>query len=281
MTISIALKVGDGVVLGADSFSMLLAPDGQPAGFSFRTEKLFQLLPGLPVGLLIAGVGDLKGRSIASHVRELRTELVSPASPRYLNSGTYTIEGVCARVEEFFRPRYMEVFGGTSQTRPMKLLVAGFGAAASSAEVWSIGISQAPGKDVVCRVERTAQEGIYWQGAAKALDRLVTGIAPELQHRLYEEGFPGEFVDSLKAFMPLWYSEMPIGDAVEVVRYLVATAKGFERFSPGLPLVAGPIDIAVITQNGGFRWVQRKEQVLPKQHVLGSFRGIHQKETAR
>lgn len=108
----------------------------------------------------------------------------------------------------------------------------------------------------------------------------MRGIAPEVQHRLYEEGFPGEFVDSLTAFRPLWYSEMPIGDAVEVVRYLAATAEGFERFSPGLPLVAGPIDIAMITQNEGFRWVQRKEQVGRRQLVPGSFRDIHHTEPA-
>ena len=261
MTISIALKVGDGVVLGADSFSMLLAPDGQPAGFSFRTEKLFQLLPGLPVGLLVAGVGDLQGRSMASHVRELRTELVSPASPRYLNSGTYTIEGVCTRVEEFFRPRYLEIFGGTSQTRQMELLVAGFSAAASSAEVWSIGISQAQRKNVICRVAQTAPDGLYWQGAGAALRRLVSGVAPELQARFRGEGWGEEFVQSLTTSTPLWYSEMPLGDAVEVVKYLAQVVTGFEKFSPGLPLVAGPTDIAVISGSEGFRWIRKKESL--------------------
>src|SRR4051812_22457270 len=63
MTIAIALKVGDGVVLGADSASALVTMNGYAENVYFSGEKVLNLVPGLPVGLLTYGLGGLENRS--------------------------------------------------------------------------------------------------------------------------------------------------------------------------------------------------------------------------
>lgn len=63
MTIAICLKVGDGVVLGADSASTLMSGGGV-LNVYFNAEKVINLRKGFPIGALTYGLGGLSGRSI-------------------------------------------------------------------------------------------------------------------------------------------------------------------------------------------------------------------------
>jgi hypothetical protein len=51
---------------------------------------------------------------------------------------------------------------------------------------------------------------------------------------------------------------MPIQDAIDLAEYLVHTTIQYVRFSPGEPVVGGPIEIATITKHEGFKWIRRK-----------------------
>jgi len=51
---------------------------------------------------------------------------------------------------------------------------------------------------------------------------------------------------------------MTLNDAVDFARFLIRTTADYQRFAKVVPIVGGPIDIAVITKWAGFRWVQRK-----------------------
>jgi len=51
---------------------------------------------------------------------------------------------------------------------------------------------------------------------------------------------------------------MTLPDAVDYARFLIRTTADYQRFAKMVPVVGGPIDIAVITKWAGFRWVQRK-----------------------
>jgi hypothetical protein len=119
MSIAIALKVGDGVVLGADSASALVSMDGYAENVYFSGEKVLNLVPGLPIGMLTHGLGALENRSTMRLARDLAKELGSPDSPVRLNPATYTIEQVTARVRDFFRPRYLRRFMATGDGEPM------------------------------------------------------------------------------------------------------------------------------------------------------------------
>ena len=56
MTIAVAVKVGDGVVLGADSASTL-SSNGGVVNVYFNAEKIINLVKGLPLGMVVYGLG--------------------------------------------------------------------------------------------------------------------------------------------------------------------------------------------------------------------------------
>jgi hypothetical protein len=57
---------------------------------------------------------------------------------------------------------------------------------------------------------------------------------------------------------PIVFAPMPIQDAIDVARFLVHSAIMFSRFSPGMNVVGGPIEVAAITKHENFKWISRK-----------------------
>ena len=62
MTIAIALQLGDGVVLGADSASTMMTQSGV-GNIYLNADKVFNFVKRLPIGAVIAGLGELAGRT--------------------------------------------------------------------------------------------------------------------------------------------------------------------------------------------------------------------------
>ena len=77
MTIVLALKVGDGVVMGADSASTIVGHNNSYHNSYFNAEKLFNLVKGLPIGAVTYGLGGLANRSVGSLAKDLRVKLSS------------------------------------------------------------------------------------------------------------------------------------------------------------------------------------------------------------
>ena len=74
--------------------------------------------------------------------------------------------------------------------------------------------------------------------------------------RAYRVAADGHVLDSPVLVTP----GMPILDAVEIAQFLMETSITFERYRADQDkrTIGGPIDIAMVTQHSGFRWVQRK-----------------------
>ncbi|SOD03932.1 hypothetical protein SAMN05216486_1209 [bacterium JGI 053] len=265
MSIVIALKVGDGVVLGADSASALVTMNGYAENVYFSGEKLLNLVPGLPVGMLTHGLGGLDNRSTTRLARDLAKELGSTDSTVPLNPATYTIEQVTARVRDFFRPRYLRRFMATGDAERMGFVLAGYSAGASTAEVWSVRLAGAAVEGPSMELGREHSDGLFWQGEGTAIARLIHGLEPTVKGRLAELGVPPEnLARAIEARTPLWHATMPVQEAIDVVRYLADVVVGYVRFTPGALTVAPPIDLAAITPHDGFRWVARKQWFDPR-----------------
>jgi hypothetical protein len=115
MTIAICLKVGDGVVIGTDSASSLIGDNDRYFNVYNTAEKTFNLVKGLPIGMMTFGLGSMAGLSIGALARELRQRL-SGEDPRHadwkIDPRAYTIEQVAHRVREFFYDElYQAEFG--------------------------------------------------------------------------------------------------------------------------------------------------------------------------
>ena len=120
MTIAIALKVGDGVVLGADS-AATLSGEGGVANVYFNAEKLTNLVKGLPLGMASYGLGGLDGRSVTSLSKDLR-QLFTGTDPAWrVDPAHYTMQWVAGTavsagapeaLNRLFRGWSSQVFNG-------------------------------------------------------------------------------------------------------------------------------------------------------------------------
>jgi hypothetical protein len=259
MTIAIALKVGDGIILGADSASTLSAAGGV-ANVYFNAEKLVNLVKGKPIGLLTYGLGGLDGRSITALARDLREELTNGtgATPFGLNS--YTMQDLAERVKRFFYDdRYVPEFALRPDKQAMGFLIAGFSAGARKSELWTVEVDGSGNCSGPVLVFGEDAPGLAWRGQPEALNRLVQGWSMEALQRLVQAGMqPQDALNLLQSPSQLAPPAMPVQDAVDLVEYLVQVTIGYVRFTPGPPTVAPPIDIAAITKHENFKWVKRK-----------------------
>jgi hypothetical protein len=270
MTIAIALKVGDGVVLGADSASTLAGPDGV-INVYFNAEKLFNLVKGVPLGMAVYGLGGLDGRSVIALAKDLRDRLSNPVAPEYLDSTAYTVESVANTIKKFF---YDDLYIKEFQNAPIKpamgFLIAGFSANDTQAEIWIVEIDDSgicSGPVLACD---RASSGLLWRGQPEALNRLINGWSFSTLERLVQAGMSQPDATALlNVQTPISSPAMPIQDAIDLTHFLVEVTVGYVRFTPGAPTVAPPIDIAAITRHEKFKWVKRK-------HFYGSELNPHQ-----
>lgn len=274
MTIVIALKVGDGIVLGADSASTIVNPGGSYVNSYFNAEKLFNLRKGLPVGALTFGLGGLAGRSVSSLAKDLRERLSDAAKADwYLDKTTFTIEEVAQKLRRFFFDElYTTHVPPDASGMEMGFFVAGYSANAAMGEVWNVRISgpnQCPPPE--CLISASEPWGAIWEGQTEACTRLVRGFSLIVVQRLKQAGMPEkDAVRLLDAAQPIVHPTMPIQDAVDLVHYLIDVTCGFVRFLPGEATVAQPIDSAAITKHEGYRWVRRKHYYKQEFNVVPS-----------
>lgn len=277
MTISICLKVGDGLVFGADSASSIMSDVGVFNVYS-TAEKIINLRKGLPIGAVTYGLGGLGGRSITSLAKGLRLRL-QPGGDWALDVGRYTMQEVAGRVrqyffEELYEPEFAERRKEFDEAKAkgqipadkefpyqaLGFLVGGFSAGSPKAEVWEVEVGW-DGKcpDPALLFEAEDAGFIAWKGEPEALNRLLYGHADEAIGRLLQAGLDRDTAyQLLTTWVPVAHPAMPIQDAIDLVRYLAEVTAGFVRFRPGANTVSGPIDLAAITLYEGFRWVARK-----------------------
>ena len=85
MTIEIAVKVHDGLVLAADSATTLIQrdSDGQTKETNIynNANKVMNLYKGLPIGLMSWGLGSIGSSSIATLGKDLRRRFSGQVFP--------------------------------------------------------------------------------------------------------------------------------------------------------------------------------------------------------
>lgn len=262
MTIVLALKVGDGVVLGADSASTIIGNNGSYHNSYFNAEKLFNLVKGLPIGAVTYGLGGLAGRSVGSLAKDLRARMSDSSNATwYLEPDKYTISDVTDRVKRFF---YDELYSKHIPAGPeapgMGFLIAGYSAGAESSEVWRFNVKEGGVVETPsCLTPSSEPWSAHWEGQGEAIRRLLLGHTWQIVERLVAAGMTQpDALQLVHTVQPVVHPTMPIQDAIDLVHFLIDTTCGYVRFAPGPATVAQPIDSAAITRHEGFRWVRRK-----------------------
>src|SRR5437763_339937 len=103
MTIAVSVKVGEGLVLAADSTSSFFS-EGTLAQSYHHARKLLQLKD-YPIGILTFGLGNVAGRNLESLVAEYEQSLVG-----YSSGAAYTVREVADGLHAFIKERYEKVY---------------------------------------------------------------------------------------------------------------------------------------------------------------------------
>jgi hypothetical protein len=275
VTIAVALKVHDGLVLAADSASTLMGRD--PAGGSsgvlnvYNTaNKIFNLKKGFPIGAVTWGSGSIGPASISTLAKDLRQRFSDDTNADWkLDHDSYSVWDVADRVREFmYEEHYLREFDeGSENGPPLSFLVGGYSSGERLAEAYHVEIEEGgscPSPQLVSG-PNDAEAQVFWEGQPEAIARLLAGHGTALPDVLSRDlGVPdeqvGPAVDTIERRLatPLVHAAMPIQDAIDLAEFLVKLTIGYSRFSPGAPTVGGPIEIAAITKHEHFKWVHRK-----------------------
>ncbi len=260
MTIAICVRVGDGVVLAADSVTAMKA--GQGIGQIFDgARKLLRPQLDVPVGLVTFGQGTIEGQSIAGLAITLR-ERLSLEGQWALNPEAYTVDEVAQRVRDFYAERIqLAVNHGNDPHSPVGFLVAGYSSGSEVPECWEIELTH-QGVSKFSQIDPNEESSLCYRGFTDALDRLTKGAARPISIWLDGLGAAKELLLQ-QSKLTLVRPEMPVAEAIKLADWLSGIAIGAMHFAPGAEIIGGSVDLARITRDDGFVWV--RQQSLPVQ----------------
>ena len=288
MTLCVAVTTADGLVMGADS--MTVVRDGPMVKSYANANKVLEI-PGLPIAVMTYGLGALGRRSIASLVDEWNS--LRPAFEKQ----KYTVEEVGRHLGKFVfdhHRQHRELVKAEAQAgqaralrgeadsesdkpfefKPMDyttgLVIGGYQPGSVYPSLWRWEEPVEPGVDGALEQTRPHEgasgehgprSGLDYWGDTRAVDRLVYGRDKYLFDDLKRHGAlqqADQLDDTLRSHR--WnvvYEGMPVQDAADLARFVLEVGVGFEQFREGTPLIGGEIDIAVVTRSG-LHWHQRK-----------------------
>jgi hypothetical protein len=280
MSLGIAIKSAEGIVLAADSRVTLFAqapagllqgPGGAaapamllPATYDSATKLLS--FPDRKMGAITFGQGSIgtnpqAQRTAASFLTEFERALEQDDPDHNLSA-----EDFARRLGQFFRERWDEAgmpanvpWGGN-----MIFYVGGFTADEPIGRLYELSIPSSP--------EPTEKLpgvlGGMWGGQREIVDRIISGFDPrtldfilnELQHPLAQPE-RDTLNERMKATFqqPIPWALLPLRDCVHIAVFLVRATIAIQGWSLGIRGVGGEVDVATITRSKGFEHIKVKE----------------------
>lgn len=261
MTVAVAVKVFDGIVLAADSATTLAMPNGSAQVYN-NANKVFHLHRGRPIGAMTWGLGQIEGASISTLTKDLRRRLMGrdPDYPSWELGDDYTVEQVAERLVDHL---YAELWApGGAQGGELGMLVAGYSGRSMHGEAWTVIMDDSGVRPVPA--EFIGEDAFGWKAFAQpeATERLFAGIDPQLHFQIHQE--LGD--ETYARIAPLLQSAarqpahpaMPFADAISLAQVLVETTANYSHFLLGPDTVGGHVDVAGINRHEGFKWISRK-----------------------
>jgi hypothetical protein len=271
MSLGIAFKGPEGIVLAADSRATLNAqiqtPQGQmllPASFDNAT-KLLKASGQDHVGAITYGAGAIglnEPRTPHSYMPEFEASL--PSEKRL------SVEDFAKKLSDFFMARWTA--GGMPNPaavgQDMIFLVGGYDTEAAYGRVFEIYV---PSKPVPREVIPTGQFGAVWGGQAQIATRLLNGFDPSAPQVIRDflkvpvppgqQGQPDPLETELKtkftANIPWQF--LPLQDCVDLSIFMLRATITLQKWMVDVRGVGGAIDVATITRTEGFKYVQQKQ----------------------
>jgi hypothetical protein len=257
MSIGIVIKGPEGLVLAAESRITLEAqtPGGPIIPVSFdNARKVLQFAePNSFVGVVTYGLGSIGLRSAYSFIPEFKSTL--PTGQRL------TIQDFSQRLSDFFMQQWNAMMPANYQGPPMTFVIGGFNDGEPYGRMYLVVIPRSP---TPVEQNPNPEFGITWGGQREIVDRLIRGyderainaatstlgLNPQQVQQLRQSLAP------LQMQIPIQF--LPLQDCIDLSIFFVRTTIEAQRLTVGIRGCGGSIDIATITRQGGFEWVQEK-----------------------
>jgi hypothetical protein len=263
VTVAVAVKVFDGIVLAADSATTLELSNGSAQVYN-NANKVFHLHRQHPVAAMTWGLGNVGDASISTLAKDLRLRLMG-LDQNYEEWGlgdSYTVEEIAERLVEHFHPLYAADHGQNPNPPFLGFLVAGYSSGQAQAEAWRI-VMSSPTETPIPVLE-IPQDVAGWASYAQpqATLRLFRGIDPDLAAAMHAKLDPAEWAKiepliTIGNHQPA-HPAMPLGDAIALAKFLVEVTAGYSHFLLGPDTVGGPVEVASMSRHEGFKWISRK-----------------------
>jgi hypothetical protein len=284
VTIAVCYVSPEGVVLGADSTSTWLPPDGGPPHYLNHGQKIFEIGEGSTLGIVTWGLGGLATGSHRSEAAKLADSLAAkPAA---------SVTEVTERFVDQFWPNYtsslkqrIDLCKALANKKPYSAQVTQPGARTQQEEAqlqslsrnlkvgFCIGGYLLPGRTPeACEVlfdplkDKPKPQSVpvydpaFW-GVPNMIHRLMLGADPRLVKRIIGtgkwNGTEAELVAQLRHYA-LAQPPLPIRDAIDFVHTCIYSTIRALKFSSIPQACGGPVEVAVITVDRTFRWVKHK-----------------------
>lgn len=259
MSLGIVIKGPEGLVLASESRVTLAAQsqEGPMIHVNFdNATKLFSVSsPNKYVGVVTYGLAAIGLRTANSFLPEFQAEL--PKDKRL------SVKEFSEKLSKFFMKCWEKEMPKKYEGPPMTFVVGGFNEGEPYGRVFVIDIPTSPKP----RENHSGLEdfGITWGGQREFVDRLIKG---------YDKNLPDFLTNQLKLTteqkealnnilgrfqMPMPIQAMSLQDCVDLAVFFIKTTIDAQNMTIGIRGCGGPIDVAIITREGGFDPIQRKK----------------------
>jgi len=265
MSVVIYVKVSEGIVIAADSMSIVLGgiqtPDGKATEGILKTfehAKKVSHLSSYPIGTLTWGIAQVGLRTTESLIKEFETTPDCQVDD-------YNVGDLANKLYAFMKSRYDTATKDIADVKnkpALGMIICGFSKGKYFAEDYRF-ILPLDDKPKILRQDLPDDNpnfGANWYGLTEPIVRFFLGYDPRLRNILEANGLAPEKVKGIiSGFQyPVIFPAMPLQDAIDFASFLVELCIWRNRFVIGAPQVGGNVDVAVITHDG-FDWVSRKE----------------------
>lgn len=279
MTIAACFLTSGGVVLGADSTSTLRFGDGSgnPRIRHFdHAQKIFEVGDGGTLGVVTWGFGGSAAFSYRTAVARFADsnpgsdptfeKAASSFSARFWDEYRSHLGDVFARVERLKGEPHPDEnvqaeLQSIERTYTAGFVVAGYVEGERNSEACQLMFTPLLSKQPEPQSLRMGRCQ-FW-GVPDIMKRVIFGIDERLLAKIGESkrwiGKVDELVELVRPYFLQPPEGLPIREAIDYVHTVVHTTIKGLKFSHHQPVCGGPVEIAVITTDRRFRWVNHKE----------------------
>jgi len=272
MSLGIAFKGAEGIVLAADSRVTLNLAKPQPNGPTLilpatfdNATKLLKVKGQDYVGAVTYGVGAIvqqSPRTAHSFLPELEAKITAKHSIARLS-----VEDFAKELSEFFLDQWNAQMAGVPYQpgNDMVFLIGGYDQQAPYGRVFEFYIPSRPNPTE--RYTGVGEFGAVWGGQRQFVDRLLNGYDPRaLDLAESELGLDASSKARLsnkfaELTTPIPYPFLPLQDCVDLSIFLVKVTMKLQTWTVDVRGVGGAVDVPTITKTDGFKAVQVKQVI--------------------